>query len=390
LGDRDHRVKATLSSRYAQNSVHPRVAFDASVVVHRADLLNPRSLATIEGDYTAPFYLVHSMGRGGDAHYEERDAAAASNFARFAVATGISRVIYLGGLGDRPGSQHLHSRLHVGEIQIGSPEILTYGQMLDQMTVALGRRPRLRIPVPLLTPWLSSHWIGLVTPVDAGVARPLIEGLSTARNKALRMLLVGEGVAFAFFYLVVPVTVVYASDSLHAGSGGYAAILAAWGAGIAIGSAAHVRLGRRIGPGLIFVSTSAVALGYLGTAAAPTLAAACAASVIGGIGNGTQWASVETAVHELVEDRFRARVAVVLEALAATAPGVGIALGGALTESFSPRVAYLVAGLGLAVLAGVGIMRRSTLSRRELDPGIAWAHDHGDRALHAQAGGDLG
>ena len=39
------------------------------------------------------------------------------------------------------------------------------------------RRPR--IPVPLLTPWLSSHWIGLITPVDAGVARPLIEGLST-------------------------------------------------------------------------------------------------------------------------------------------------------------------------------------------------------------------
>jgi hypothetical protein len=33
--------------------------------------------------------------------------------------------------------------------------------------------------VPLLTPWLSSHWIGLITPVDAGVARPLIEGLST-------------------------------------------------------------------------------------------------------------------------------------------------------------------------------------------------------------------
>ena len=38
---------------------------------------------------------------------------------------------------------------------------------------------RPRIPGPLLTPWLSSHWIGLVTPVDAGVARPLIEGLST-------------------------------------------------------------------------------------------------------------------------------------------------------------------------------------------------------------------
>src|SRR6202020_2188506 len=65
------------------------------------------------------------------------------------------------------------------EIQIGSPEILSYGQMLDGMSDALGRRRRPRIPVPLLSPWLSSHWIGLVTPVDAGVARPLVEGLST-------------------------------------------------------------------------------------------------------------------------------------------------------------------------------------------------------------------
>ena len=65
------------------------------------------------------------------------------------------------------------------EIQLGSAEVLTYGEMLDQMADALGLRRRPRIPVPLLTPWLSSHWIGLITPVDAGVARPLIEGLST-------------------------------------------------------------------------------------------------------------------------------------------------------------------------------------------------------------------
>ena len=65
------------------------------------------------------------------------------------------------------------------EVQIGSPEILTYGSMLDQMADALGRHRRPRVPVPLLSPWLSSHWIGLVTPVDAGVARPLVEGLST-------------------------------------------------------------------------------------------------------------------------------------------------------------------------------------------------------------------
>jgi hypothetical protein len=47
------------------------------------------------------------------------------------------------------------------------------------MAEALGTYRRPKLPFPLLTPWLSSLWIGLITPVDAGVARPLIEGLST-------------------------------------------------------------------------------------------------------------------------------------------------------------------------------------------------------------------
>ncbi|MEZ5078772.1 MAG: NAD(P)H-binding protein [Solirubrobacterales bacterium] len=64
------------------------------------------------------------------------------------------------------------------ELQIGGPDVTTYGGMIDGLARALGRRPPLRITVPVLTPRLSSLWIGLVTPVDAGVARPLIEGLS--------------------------------------------------------------------------------------------------------------------------------------------------------------------------------------------------------------------
>ncbi|HTY97699.1 MAG TPA: hypothetical protein VMB91_11710, partial [Solirubrobacteraceae bacterium] len=67
----------------------------------------------------------------------------------------------------------------IGELQIGGPDVLSYGEMLDEMALALGMRPRPKIPVPFLTPRLSSLWVGLVTPVDAGVARPLIEGLST-------------------------------------------------------------------------------------------------------------------------------------------------------------------------------------------------------------------
>lgn len=51
--------------------------------------------------------------------------------------------------------------------------------MIDELAEVQGRRPPLRITVPLLTPRLSSLWIGLVTPVDAGVAKPLIEGLAT-------------------------------------------------------------------------------------------------------------------------------------------------------------------------------------------------------------------
>jgi uncharacterized protein YbjT (DUF2867 family) len=64
------------------------------------------------------------------------------------------------------------------EIQIGGPDVTTYGGMMDGLARALGRRPPRRLTVPVLTPALSSLWIGLVTPVDTGVARPLIEGLS--------------------------------------------------------------------------------------------------------------------------------------------------------------------------------------------------------------------
>jgi uncharacterized protein YbjT (DUF2867 family) len=65
------------------------------------------------------------------------------------------------------------------ELQIGGPEVTTYGGMMDMLARVMGRRPPLRVTVPVLTPQLSSLWVGLVTPVDSGVARPLIEGLAT-------------------------------------------------------------------------------------------------------------------------------------------------------------------------------------------------------------------
>jgi uncharacterized protein YbjT (DUF2867 family) len=65
------------------------------------------------------------------------------------------------------------------EVQIGGPDVLSYGDMLDRMAAALGKRPRARLRVPVLSPRLSSLWLGLVTPVDTNVARPLVESLVT-------------------------------------------------------------------------------------------------------------------------------------------------------------------------------------------------------------------
>lgn len=98
-------------------------------------------------------------------------------------------------------------------IQIGGPDVTTYGGMFSELASVMGKRPPLQLKIPLLTPKLSSHWIGLVTPVDAGVAKPLIEGLTvetvvddpagmalfnvspTPIDEAMKLALIEQGVA---------------------------------------------------------------------------------------------------------------------------------------------------------------------------------------------------
>ena len=232
-------------------SARARALEGAGFDLHVGDVLSPDTLRGAGLGIDTAYYLIHSMGRGGSKEFASRERAAAVGFARMARAEGIERVIYLGGLGERPHSTHLRSRhetalllgehgppltyfrsgMVVGpesesyrtlrylvqrlpamiapawlqnptqpiaiddtlsflagaldvpasagrEIQIGGPDVLTYAEMLDRMAQILGMPHRPRVPVPLVTPWLSSLWIGLVTPVDAGVARPLIESLA--------------------------------------------------------------------------------------------------------------------------------------------------------------------------------------------------------------------
>jgi uncharacterized protein YbjT (DUF2867 family) len=218
--------------------------------LRKADVLEAGSLESALEGVDIAYYLVHSMGRGADGDFAQRDKEGARNFAAAAAAAEVRRIVYLGGLGE--GSKHLASRhataetLRAGnvpvayfraaavigsgsesfltvfhlvkrlplmitprwvttrtqpiaigdavsflaaaadlrapvdrEIQIGGPDVTTYGGMIDELARALGRRPPPRLTVPVLSPALSSLWIGLVTPVDPGVARPLIEGLAT-------------------------------------------------------------------------------------------------------------------------------------------------------------------------------------------------------------------
>jgi uncharacterized protein YbjT (DUF2867 family) len=221
----------------------------AGCEVRRADVLDPETLGPALEGVDVAYYLVHSMGRGGDSDFAMRDQEGGRNFATAAAKAGVKRIVYLGGLGS--GSEHLNSRhatavtLRAGEVpvayfraaavigagsesfltvyylvrrlpamvtpkwttvrtqpiaardvvtdlataadlslpldrelQIGGPDVTTYGGMIDELAEAMDHRKPLRVTVPVLTPRLSSLWVGLVTPVDTGVARPLIEGLS--------------------------------------------------------------------------------------------------------------------------------------------------------------------------------------------------------------------
>lgn len=62
-------------------------------------------------------------------------------------------------------------------LEVGGPDVVTYAEMMRTYARAAGLRPRVLVPIPVLTPALSSLWIGLVTPIPSGLARPLVESL---------------------------------------------------------------------------------------------------------------------------------------------------------------------------------------------------------------------
>jgi MFS family permease len=172
----------------------------------------------------------------------------------------------------------------------------------------------------------------------------------------LRVLLITEAVAVVVFASVEPVEVVYAKSSLHVGDLGFGLLVAAWGFGAAFGAIAFSRAVRRPLGSMLSGGALLVGLAYLGFAAAPVLALACVAAVIGGAGNGIQWPSFISAVQQLTPAALHGRLMSLIGSLNALCPAIGFALGGTIAALSSPRIAMLVAGV-VAAGATVAFMR---------------------------------
>jgi uncharacterized protein YbjT (DUF2867 family) len=77
---------------------------------------------------------------------------------------------YLRAAADLPSVVH-------GAYDVGGPDVVTYAELMQRYARAAGLRRRVLVPVPVLSPRLSSYWVDLVTPVPAALARPLVESL---------------------------------------------------------------------------------------------------------------------------------------------------------------------------------------------------------------------
>jgi uncharacterized protein YbjT (DUF2867 family) len=261
LADAGHEVIAM--TRHPDGYSGPAVPVHGDV--HAADTLE-QAMSGCD----AAYYLVHSLDAPD---FERRDADAALAFGAAAGATGLKRIVYLGGLGDDTDalSAHLRSRreveglleagglpvvsLRAGIIvghggtsweltrqlvehlpvkvtprwvvtrtqpisvedvirylvaclvlpvegsrafDVGGPEVLQYATMLRRVAT-IERRPLVLLPVPLLSPRLSSWWLALVTDVDATTGRALIDSMSNevvVRDDAIRGLVPFEPLSF--------------------------------------------------------------------------------------------------------------------------------------------------------------------------------------------------
>lgn len=232
-----------------------------------------------------------------------------------------------------------------------SPALLSVAGLFAVIGLTLATTRDLPEPAPSRSPSRGRLRAALVYARE----RPAIRGLMSL-----------QAIAVLFFTISVPVEVVFAQHSLHAGAAGYGAMLSAWGAGAVAGAAVYARWRARPNRELIALGAGMLGLGFVVMAAAPTLAVAIAGAAVAGVGNGIESVASRTAIQEETEGRWMALIMSLQESIYQSFPGAGMLIGGTITALGSPRTALAVAGAGsLAISALVWMM----LGR--LEPAVA-------------------
>ncbi|MGI8714595.1 MAG: MFS transporter [Solirubrobacteraceae bacterium] len=192
---------------------------------------------------------------------------------------------------------------------------------------------------------------------DQGPAKGRLRGALryARRDRPLRALLVFQGLGLACFTISIPVEVIYAQHALHAGAGGYGAILSAWGGGAIAGSLVIARWRRSSPTRLIGASAVALAIGFATMAVAPTLALGLIGAAVAGIGNGIESTAAQTAIQQRAPQEWLALIMSLSQSISQLAPGIGILVGGVIAALADSRVALGVAGAS-SLLFAVAVM----------------------------------
>ena len=205
----------------------------------------------------------------------------------------------------------------------------------------------------------------------------LAAGLRYVRQqRVVGGLLAGQAAAVLCFSIVVPIEVVFVKSTLGGGAAGYGALLASWGAGMVLGAGVFALAKRAPAAFLIVGSTLLVGISYLLIGVSGSLVAACLASVVGGLGNGTQWVAVLNALQQATAPAMQLRVMALYESVVTAMPAVGFAVGGVIAAVLSPRAAYMAAAGGVLatlLIAGAAVRharRRQPPLRRAITASI--------------------
>src|SRR4051812_38244031 len=158
LAAEGHEVRAMVRDRTRAGHLAER-----GYELHEGNVLQPWSLQGAGTGIDVAYYLIHSMGRGVTGDWEQRDRDGAEAFAQMAKAEGVKRVVYLGGLGEKPKSRHLRSRHHTAMVLEAAGPPLTYFRAAMVVGAQSESYRTLRYLVERLPAMIAPSWLKTLT-----------------------------------------------------------------------------------------------------------------------------------------------------------------------------------------------------------------------------------